>query len=92
MVGLGIPVAGSADGPALVVGVVGMPSNHAVESRGGFGIDVTDDGSHASVTADGVRGVLDLVIPIQGMFDTRLTLSGGERAPEAIRERVAECR
>ncbi len=88
MVGLGIPVAGSADGPVLVVGVVGMPSNHAVKSRGGVGIDVADDGGHAVVRADGaLRGVMDLVIPIQGMLDARLTLSGGERAPEAIREK-----
>lgn len=46
--GLRIPVAGSADRPALVVGVVGVPSDHTMEARRGFSKDVAcaDQSSH----------------------------------------------
>ena len=48
--GLSIPVAGSADRAALVVGVVGVPSDHTMEARRGFSKDVAcaDQSSHAA--------------------------------------------
>jgi hypothetical protein len=55
MVRLGVPVAGPADGPALVMDIVGVPSNHAMKTRWGISKDVADEGSHA-VAAVGCRG------------------------------------
>jgi hypothetical protein len=53
-----MPVAGSADGPAaaLVVGVVGVPSDHTMEARRGFSKDVAcaDQSINAAAAAAAV--------------------------------------
>jgi hypothetical protein len=70
VVGLGFAVAGSADGPALVVNVVGMPRNHAMKARGRVSKGVAYDGSHAVAA-----------VVFGGLFvnEGGMMLSGGER-------------